>query len=350
MRLCSIELLRIIMTFFIMLGHFMLNMPKLNAEINAKFFHQTFWGVEAFFIIAGYFLYNRILQNKTTPGQMFKGLYWRLLPALLITFLILCPFSLAKLDNIFTILFLLPGMSVYGQVYGWGDWFIGVYFWVMMFYFVLLTTTENRRMLIVCALVYISLCLKVNLAPMANNLMSTYTPLDGTYHGIVGVSFVRGVYGIGLGILTRAAVEWLHITPNKSERNIFTILELALFILTICFVGGDYKIYFVNFSLAFCILLFCFAQGLGYFSAALNRMRIFENIAKYSYSVFVVHAAVVLLFIKYGLFQKETPEVLLAAYVVSIILGWLEYQLVEKRIVTYFKNKKAMTATKNLVD
>ncbi len=86
MRLCSIELLRVILTFLIMTGHFVLLFPEVYNQINPKFFHQTGWGVECFFIIAGFFLYNRIKNSQRDVGALFKGLYWRVAPAFFLGF------------------------------------------------------------------------------------------------------------------------------------------------------------------------------------------------------------------------------------------------------------------------
>lgn len=120
MRVYSIELLRIIFTFFIIFGHFIAKMPELSAKLSHKPFYNTGFGVECFFIIAGFFLYEKLKNRQPDIKKFAAGLYLKVAPAFILAFLLNVVFFSGKFTNIFSVLFLNTGLSLPGEINGWG--------------------------------------------------------------------------------------------------------------------------------------------------------------------------------------------------------------------------------------
>lgn len=339
MRVYSIELLRIIFTFFIIFGHFIAKMPELSAKLSHKPFYNTGFGVECFFIIAGFFLYEKLKNRQPDIKKFAAGLYLKVAPAFILAFLLNVVFFSGKFTNIFSVLFLNTGLSLPGEINGWGDWFVGVYFWIMLFYFVVLDSATRLKFLWIFILVYSALCLKINIPPLENAFVKNYVPLNGTYYGFIGVSVVRGIYGIGMGILTNAFISGLDMNLKKTGKIIFTLVEVLTFGFLMAYLVSGLGTQLFNILIIFCILLSSFYKGWGYLSGFLNRFNVFETVAKYCFPVFILHVIVVKLSMRLDLFRYQNLAVLSTMLLLSALLGILEYQLFEKRFLIYCKNK-----------
>ena len=283
-RLYAIEFLRIFFVFFIVLGHIMQGYPDVNANVLA-FFHtkemQTWFGVEFFFIIGGFFLYKRIM---TTPDiwSLIKKIYLRLFPALLFVFFLCVMSGSVKLYKIPTILSLTTGLTIPGEVTGWGDWYVGVYFWCSLLFIGLFRNNLKQGFLWTGILSYFTLCLKFN------------APYDGwmkTYYTIIGNQFIRGIYSMGIGIAMAYLAEKVSVSDKKGLKVFFTLVEVLGLVLIFNYIArtSHSHLNFWEMEIVFSLWLICVVKSLGYISTILNKMSKVQSVSRYAYSVFLGH-------------------------------------------------------------
>lgn len=287
-RLHAIEFLRVFFVFFVILGHCMQISSELNYYV-LKFFHtekmQTWFCVEFFFIIGGFFLYRKIISAQTI-WDLIKNIYLRLFPGLLFIFLlcvVIQPFSIYKLP---LILSLTTGLTIPGDATGWGDWYVGVYFWCSLLFIALFYNNIKQGFLWTAILSYFALCLKFN-AP--------YEGFMKTYYTIVGNLLIRGIYSMGLGMAAAFLAEKISFVDRKGVRFFFTVVEgLGLFLIFNYIVRASHNhLNFWGMEIVFAVLLICIANSLGYFSTILNNMSKIQSVSRYSYSVFLGHIPII---------------------------------------------------------
>ena len=328
-RLYSIEFLRIFFVFFIILGHIMKNYPGVKS-VMLDFFHtkemKTYMGVEFFFIIGGFFLYKRI-QNSSNIFDLIKKIYIRLVPGLFFIFLICVLSSTVRISRFPMILSLTTGLSIPGEVTGWGDWYVGVYFWCSLLFIGLFHNNIRRGFLWTAVLSYFTLSLKFN------------APYEGwvkTYYTIVGNLFIRGVHSMGLGMLTAYLTDKIQ-HPNNSRllRIIFTALEVYCFVHIFNSVARTSHSHFNYFEIeiVFVILLVCISHSLGYITEYLNKAKNIRFLSKYTYGVFLGHIP----FLKYLLVHPDLGLSGLSCSLIiimgAIMTGIFEYHIVDKKVV-----------------
>ena len=339
-RLYAIEFLRIFFVFFIILGHIMERYPEINQHTLA-FFHTkamyTSFGVEFFFIIGGFFLYKRML-SAPNIFDLIKKIYTRLIPALLLVFL-LCVVSdttsITKFPSIFS---LTIGLTIPGEATGWGDWYVGVYFWCSLLFIGLFYGNIGRGFLWTGILAYFTLCLKFN------------APYDGwmkTYYTIIGNQLVRGIYSMGIGITAAYLTDKIKIPNKKSIRVIFTILEAYFLICVFNYIVRTSHSHFNFFEMEiiFAFLIFCIANSYGYISKYINSFSKIQLISRYTYPIFLGHIP----FIKYLLSHQNCGFDDTACGLIvlggALLMGIFEYHIIEKKfvpwIINYFKKEVA---------
>lgn len=329
-RLYAVEFLRIFFVFFIILGHASECYPEIKSFIlkffNTEYTHLSF-GVEFFFIIGGFFLYKRILTTQNI-FHLIQKIYSRLFFALLFVFLSCVAIGVTSIYNFPQILFLTTGLSIPGAVTGWGDWYVGVYFWCSLLFIGLFYGNIRRGFLCAAILSYLALCLKF------------HAPDEGwmkTYYTIIGNQLVRGIYSITLGILAAFLADKVSIPRKKGIRIIFTICEVYLLfsISTYMMRSSHSHFNFLEIELVFVLLLICIANSLGYISDYLNNISKVQMISRYSYSIFLGHIPFVRYLTSHASFGLGPATCGLIIIGGGIMTGIFEYHIVEKKIVPW---------------
>ena len=319
--LYAIEFLRVFFIFFIILGHIMERYSSVKDTVlnffNTKYM-QGWFCVEFFFIIGGFFLYLRI----------HKRIYLRLLPALVFVFCVCLLLGTVHRDRFPLILTMTTGLTIPGEATGWGDWYVGSYFWASCLYVGLFMLCRKQAFIWTFVLMYITICLKFN------------APYDGfmkTYYTIVGNQFIRAIYSIGLGISAAYLAEKVDLKKNAFTISIFTILEIMGFLSVFYYIARSSHIHF-NFwemEIVFALLLISISKSFGWVSLTLNSISKIQYISRYTYSIFLGH----IIFIKqlmshqsYGLSGTSCALIILGG---ATIAGVFEYHIVEKKIMPW---------------
>lgn len=283
-KLYAIEFLRVFFVFFIILGHIMERYSEVKTNVLA-FFHtkgmQTWFGVEFFFLIGGFFLYKRLTQTENI-FELVKKLYIRLLPALLFVFFLCVISGTSKVYQFPLILSLTTGLTIPGEVIGWGDWYVGVYFWCSLLFIGLFHNNVKQGLLWTAVLSYFTLCLKFN------------APYDGwmkTYYTIIGNQFVRGVYSMGIGMAAAFLSERFLVADKKGIKFFFTAFEAYALVLVFNYIArtSHNHLNFWEMEIVFALFLISVAHSTGYISSLLNKVKRIQKISKYSYPVFLGH-------------------------------------------------------------
>lgn len=329
-KLYAIEFLRIFFVFFIILGHIMEKYPEINNEMLGLLSTkktQTWFGVEFFFMIGGFFLYRRILSAQNI-FELIKKIYIRLVPALLFVFLLCVASGTVGMAGFPGILSLTTGLTIPGEITGWGDWYVGVYFWCSLLFIGLFYNNIKQGFLWTGILAYFTLCLKFN------------APYDGwmkTYYTVIGNQFVRGIYSMGLGIMAAYLADKIKVPNKKSIRVIFTVLEIYCLVCVFNYIArsSHSRFNFLEIEVIFGILLICIANSLGYITSYLNKISKIQLISRYTYPIFLGHIP----FIKYLLSHQNCGFDDTACGLIVLegatLMGIFEYHVIEKKVVPW---------------
>lgn len=335
-RIYSIEFLRIFFVFFIILGHIMSMYSDVQVNI-LNFFHtqemHTWFGVEFFFIIGGFFLYNRV-KSMQYPTKIIKNLYIRLAPALIFVFLTCFLFGsknpglyIARLPLIAT---LTAGIGLPGEATGWGDWYVSTYFWCSLLYIGIFYAGYKKAFLWVCVLIYLTVCLKFH-APYK---------WMGTYFDIICTDLVRGIYSMGLGIITAYLCEKVNIVKKVGTRLFFTVVEFYLLFNVFNYIARSSisQFTFWEIELIFACLMICMVHSLGYITELFNKFSFINFFSKYVYQIFLCH--IICFAVLWSHNHYNLPGITCASIIFSgaIILGVFEYHVIEKKLVPWLLN------------
>lgn len=338
-RLYAIEFLRVFFVFFIILGHIMERYPEVNTNVLA-FFHtkgmQTWFGVEFFFVIGGFFLYKKIV-SATNTFELIKKIYTRLIPALIFVFLVCILSGTSKLERFPAILSLTTGLSIPGEATGWGDWYVGVYFWCSLLFIGLFSNNMKQGFLLTGILSYFTLCLKFN------------APYDGwmkTYYTIIGNQVIRGVYSMGIGMAAAFLSERFLVADKKGIKFFFTAFEAYALVLVFNYIArtSHNHLNFWEMEIVFVLFLISVAHSAGYISSLLNKVKRIQKISRYSYPVFLGHIPFIKFLLVHQSFGLNGATCSLIVLFVATLIGIFEYHIVEKRIMPwvckYFQGDK----------
>ena len=319
-RVCSVEWMRVLFCLAIVLYH-----ADMVTTSSWKLFPfpMGYYCVEFFFVLGGFFLFYKRNSDPVALSAYIKKLYIRLEPALLAAGVCSVCAGFIKFYELIYILILSTGWTLPFNIC-WGDWFVSVYFWVSVLYTALLHLKGKIKWLVILGL----LCFFIGIYnPYQHNL-------NEFYFGWFPASLARGIIGIGIGILTAAVCQHIHISPQKRMRWMLTIVEAGATFLVLQQICCTVTLNSIQIQLVFAILLaMCMCEG-GYLSAWLNRQHWICHISKYTYSVFVMQMFTTFLVLKWklnGLFG------VLLALGLPIVLGILEYHLIEKRLMTWLR-------------
>lgn len=332
-KLYMVEFLRVFFIFFIILGHIMEKFSTIRSAVFNFFETQAMkggFGVEFFFIIGGFFLYER-MKKSNDAWSLIKKTYVRLFPTLMFVFLLCVCYGLVKIQKLPMILTLTTGLTIPGEVTGWGDWYVGAYFWASALFVGLFVLNRKQAFLWTFIFMYLTVCLKF------------HAPYDGwmkTYYTIVGNQFIRAIYSMGLGITAAFISDKVSAKNNVSTQCIFTAIEIICLISVFGYIIYP-KIYTFNFwemEIVFAILMISIKLSYGYLSTILNRYSKIQYVSRYTYSIFLGHIVPIRLLLsspnKFGLSESNCALLIFEG---AIVIGIMEYHLIEQKLVPYLK-------------
>jgi peptidoglycan/LPS O-acetylase OafA/YrhL len=331
-RLYTVEFIRILLAFSIILWHCVCKYSTVK-ENALSFFHtkymNSWFGVEFFFIIGGFFLWRQI-QKATSATALIKKIYLRLLPALTFVFLVDVLLKTSHIDRFPGVLILTTGLSIPGEAAGWGDWYVGAYFWASCLFIGLFMLCRKQAFIWMFVLMYFTLCLKF------------HAPNDGwmkTYYTIIGNQFIRAIYSMGIGIFAAYLTERINIKRNVVTISFFTILEIVGFnsIFYYLFRTSHIHFNFLEMEIVFALLLISISKSLGVISTILNNVVQVQYVSRYSYSIFLSHSIFIKLFIAHQNYHMDEWNCAFIVFSGAIIVGVLEYHLIEQKFVPWIK-------------
>ena len=356
----NIDFLRFLFSIFIVLFHFatigFLSLKSIPVFASlSQDFRASSICVEFFFVISGFFFYLFLDVNKSL-GEFIKQKVIRLWPVLFFTvcmFFIAYVFKLVqfyKYDNILALLFLNGIGFNYGHPYnGLGNvhpsWYISALFWSLLLYFYLFKYCDIKKVFFVI-IIFIYLGLRIQNLKIA-----------GVNVELVNIIFYSGVRRslscIGIGIFIayfykKAYQDIIKWTPTKISKIVLTSLECGTlyWILSLLWNNNISTKNIVVILLMFLLLLGLFICKKGYLSCLLNN-KLSKNLGKYSYSIYVTHAFVLEicrnhLYVTDNVWVISNPlPSLFIPTLISILLGIVTYELIEKNFILWGKEEKA---------
>ncbi|MCE7066066.1 acyltransferase [Dyadobacter sp. CY326] len=163
--------------------------------------------------------------------------------------------------------------------------------------------------------------------------------------------FLRGVLGFFTGVLCFNLFSRTHAVVRTLPAWLFSVTELIMLsLIATCIYNGEaMKPWGAVFEVLFfaCIYTFAFEKGL--ISAGMKSVKLFHNLGKYSYSIYMTHALLLslfnVLFIRIIKFQPEDYAylVFLNFALIYFVSAWT-YKHIEMRF-QYKSKKKAATET-----
>lgn len=337
-RLYSVELLRIIFILSMVVFHVSQKSPSIKNSL-LNFFHATHqhlgFAPDLFFVIGGFFLYKRTIA-PVKVHETVKKIYVRLLPGLLFAFLACVIFNARSFSNLPLILSM-SGVSGLlksaGDILGWGDWYIYAYFWCSCLFIILYSFSFRVGVLSALVLSYFTITLRLH---------ANYPGWGGVYYTIIGADIIRGIYGIGIGLVAAHLSRLYLFRTSSIIKCACTALELYCFSRIVGYLTGMCSLSqssFWGIELYLALLLIMFDNSCGWLSTLLNKCRHIQFLSKYTYSILVAHI-VTMNFIVFVFGKNYNWSGALGGGVIisSIIVGIFEYHLVEKWLASKIKN------------
>jgi hypothetical protein len=333
-KLNSTEFLRIIFIFAIISGHLFAHQnigqifsfyisPNLQQNILLDYYIAGDFTLG----ISGFFLYQNIHDEKYNIQDYLTQLYLRFSIPLLMAFILACLFLQHSFTNIFGVIFLINGLSIPTEFLQWGGWFIGLLFWCSIFYSNILLKNKNN-IFIILIITYCGLCLDEH--GMQTKSLNESPYINGTYFGIIGSGLVRGLFTMGVGILTAFLNTRINYTKNYVNIIIFSLCEIFILYKLFDWVLLG-KTHTSIMLLALSILLLCFYNSAGIISNFLNKQNFISKYSQYVYSIFIMHS-VCMMYLNNKI--QEPLLFFVSVIITSIIFGVITYHITQKITLT----------------
>lgn len=357
-KIKNLEFLRIIgclailgVHLFLSAGYFGSISP--NYSIFQKAYDMTkhgFLAVDLFFILSGFFFALNLNTTKSL-GQFLKKKLIRLYPVLI--FMLLIGWLGAAVFNLYDLsiypsilsLFGLNGTGFVKSLEHWQQgssqfWYVSAMLWVFALYFYLFKNYQKKNVnLVLALLIFFSYSLLINNSFDVSQMIGLF------FKG----GMCRALGGIGIGCFI---AQWYSSNKEKIQDSVLDIYQtlfvtfvefLCLFftINNLLFHEIKFDNYFI-FILVFTLTIILFLYNKGFISRLLNQ-DIFPYLAKYTYSIYMVHCFVIFnlnnfLWSKHEYFVINHPRLnIVLAYILCISLGVLVYHLIEKPASKYLK-------------
>lgn len=154
------------------------------------------WAVEFFFLISGYFLYCSKRNNDHSILKHIEIRIIRLWPIMLFAVLVSVIFFRMNWHRAFFDGVFLQNIGLSPE-YAGINWYISVLFWSDIFYYSILKNIDSKKSyLIIAVLVYFAYMVCVTKGFGRDNV-----------YGVINLGFMRGIAGVGLGILTAYGID-----------------------------------------------------------------------------------------------------------------------------------------------
>lgn len=299
-RLYSIEFLRGVFCLTVIFYHITMGsiVPYTNGDAFYKWCSSAFansgFVVECFFIISGYFLMSSIRRRPDeTVLRFFLQKICRLWPLFFVSTIITHYMTGGVWAETFINSCFLQMTGLTFSFRGI-NWYVSAMFWSLVFYFLLLKCIADRYRR--CFTIFI-----ISWAAYAINLQ-THTPIGfgrEVVFGFLSLGLLRGIAGVGLGILINEFIETVRPYFNHRINWRIVILATALELLAVfllvahlffrTYKGVTCKSHFIV-VVAFAILLPLLILKVGLVSKLFNN-RVLGILGKYSYSMYVMQQA-----------------------------------------------------------
>ncbi len=340
MFLKNIEGLRFIFALVIMACHlpFLINLFPEHCELS-NHFKKASLAVDFFFILSGFLFYNGVPRIKDSGfWDFFSRKFKRLAPVYLWTLLIFFLFNRFGLlsygyeitDYIYGALFI-NGIGLTFNHIGPG-WYVSVLIIGLLFYFMLFRLLKPMTAVFSVGLItFFGYVLLIN---ATDGAIFLFTGVEGLFFPL---GLTRGVCGIGLGILTGAAIQSVGNKFPKTGCFYWTLAEVGVLgslLYFMVFHSPDIRNNLI-FIVGFVALILLFVLKRGKLSQLMDHS-VGVFLGRYSYSLFLTHFVVI--FILMSSIWTVTNTLLITHigwgialfYLFAFLFAMLVYHVVEK--------------------
>lgn len=327
--------------------------------LNNKFISNADLFVDFFFVLSGFVIAHNysFIDDFKDLKTFFLNRFYRLYPlhfVLLILFVILeiikhllapkMHFNESMMaDNnittLFTSLFLLNSVKILGvDGLSWNapSWSISAEM-ISYICFGLLTFLLSRFKAVKFKMLFYLLVITSAIIAL-NSLTNSFSLIRNYDYG-----FLRGLIGFFTGVICVNIFNNTKHYFNNMKKTWFTLAEGAM--LTIVFVmiwnADIIKPVGIVFDLLFFLAIYLFAMEGGAVSDVLKRYTLLKNLGKYSYSIYMTHVLILILFKTVFIrLLKLPPSSYSYLFIINLILIYLVSAFTYKHIEMRFINKK----------
>lgn len=183
---------------------------------------------------------------------------------------------------IFTNALLIQSFGIHDQLtWNYPSWSIATEFFTYVLFGILILSIKHQKNLVLCTALIsaIGLCVLLKFSP--NGMDSTFD-----------FGFFRCIYGFFLGHLTYRLWKAGYCLSFLSK---YSLVEIPTILLVIAFISLSWKTNFTYFApIIFALVVWVFTNETGWISRVMNA-RAFTLLGKWSYSIYMVHALILLL-------------------------------------------------------
>ena len=338
-RIYFVEFLRVFLILSIVLVHIG---GRIDRELGASIrmlFHTNTWvpqfAVECFFIIGGFFLYKTVDENKFTKVSTHIGNLWlRLMPGIIFFYVILICIGSQEWWNFPFCLFPAEGYGLPGQLVGYGDWFVGVYFIASCFFIALFSQNRESAWRWVCVIMILCWCLQMNSKPQKGY------GVGGMFFGLLALGTVRGFSCMALGLVAASlSKQWIYLRRTLPLRLFSTMMEAVGLFMLFSYMYRTSLVHYrpIAVELIFAVVLVSASHSWGYITSFLNRISGITYLSRYTYSILLAHSVPCHYFYdnhNLGM-NPHSCSLIIAGAIIPLV--FLEYHFVEKWLVPKLK-------------
>ncbi len=277
-KIHAIDLFRIIFTIFVVLRHY-----APDQFINFVPFNIGGVRADLFFVMSGFFILPSMRKyddKKMGTWDYIKSRWFRLAPSMLLVIVLAIMFGKLLVSDFIpyaTMLYALAPDVIATNITPM--WYIGALFWSQIFIFSVLLKSENRDK----TTLWLGVMMLLGLAYM------TVAGNFGNWRmdGFINTGLVRGLTCVSMGVLLYRAYQMIKIP--KLPQWFWTGVEgiLTVFILGGIMFMDKNSANYLSILIAFCVLMICMVNSLGWFSQALNKCKSLGTLGNYCYFAFV---------------------------------------------------------------
>lgn len=286
-------------------------------------------------------MYGRFVGTEVINVSRSIGKLWmRLMPGVIFCYLIqVLPGTRVWWD--FPLAFFPSGgYGIAGEIVGYSDWFIGVYFIVSCLFIGLFSVHQRGAWLWIIAGMFVCWWIEMNAKPEKG------LAVGGEYFSFLARGTVEGFCCMSLGMVAAFLSEHWNLRKTLSLRLLATALEMVALFMMVSFMYCSSRVHYnpIAVDLIVAALLVSSSRNWGCISALFNRFRGIMYLSRYTYSILLVQGALVCHFRYNHNFGLDSHTSSLIILISSIPLILIEYHLIEKwtvpRLKLFFINEQ----------